>query len=365
MACRRDERLEYNASGGMTQLSLDWKILTDIWKPDTVFVNGMTSKLHRITVPNRFSRLTPDGTISYSQRLTVHAGCAMDLVKFPLDSQVCPLLIGSFGYPAAEIQFQWQDPVGSPIKKIILATFFFYLSHQPVEIGDIQMSQFLYIKSSNGVETKVSNRKLEAGLRNDSIAYLHLYFERQTGYFILQIYTPLLLMVFCSWVAFWIVRTDVPSRCGLGVTTVLSVAKIGFVGGAGKPQVPYATALDTFVIICFLSVFASLIEVGRQSGVSFLLAVISVWKNRRETKIISAPTDSCRVLSIPSSCSCCKCRSWSASLSGWGSSRCWTNRPCPAAAGTRPKPPPRRRTRWRSSLPWPEKISMFFQCFIN
>ena len=68
-------------------------------------------------------------------------------------------------------------------------------------------------------------------------------------------------MVLCSWVAFWIVKTDVPGRCGLGITTVLSVAKIGFVGGAGKPMVPYATALDIFVIICFISVFASIVEV--------------------------------------------------------------------------------------------------------
>ncbi len=60
---------------------------------------------------------------------------------------------------------------------------------------------------------------------------------------------------------FWIVKTDVPGRAGLGITTVLSIAKIGFVGGAGKPQVPYATAMDTFVIICFVFVFASLIEV--------------------------------------------------------------------------------------------------------
>ena len=54
--------------------------------------------------------------------------------------------------------------------------------------------------------------------------------------FAFQIYTPLFLMVMCSWVAFWIVKTDVPGRCGLGVTTVLSVAKIGFVGGI-SPQV--------------------------------------------------------------------------------------------------------------------------------
>ena len=37
---------------------------------------------------------------------------------------------------------------------------------------------------------------------------------------------PLFLIVACSWVAFFIVKTDVPARCGLGVTTVLSITTL-------------------------------------------------------------------------------------------------------------------------------------------
>jgi hypothetical protein len=36
---------------------------------------------------------------------------------------------------------------------------------------------------------------------------LEFLFERQTGFFLLQIYTPLTLIVFCSWVAFWLMNT--------------------------------------------------------------------------------------------------------------------------------------------------------------
>jgi hypothetical protein len=45
-----------------------------------------------------------------------------------------------------------------------------------------------------------------------------------------------------------------------GVTTVLSMTTIGFGGRAQMPRVPYATALDSFVIICFSFVFAVMIE---------------------------------------------------------------------------------------------------------
>ena len=45
----------------------------------------------------------------------------------------------------------------------------------------------------------------------------------------------------------------------LGATSVLSVVNIGF-GGKSRPQVGYATALDTFIILCFFAVFAALVE---------------------------------------------------------------------------------------------------------
>ena len=49
-------------------------------------------------MPNKFLRISPDGRVSYSQRLTIHARCRMHLLKFPLDSQICPLWISSYGY---------------------------------------------------------------------------------------------------------------------------------------------------------------------------------------------------------------------------------------------------------------------------
>ena len=49
------------------------------------------------------------------------------------------------------------------------------------------------------------------------------------------------------------------SRTGLGVTCCLAVVTIGFVGDV-KPKVPYGTALDVYIICCFVIVFLSLAE---------------------------------------------------------------------------------------------------------
>ena len=42
---------------GVTELPLNWKLLPKLWKPDTFFVNGKKSKLHKITVRFLFSDL--------------------------------------------------------------------------------------------------------------------------------------------------------------------------------------------------------------------------------------------------------------------------------------------------------------------
>jgi hypothetical protein len=56
------------------------------------------------------------------------------------------------------------------------------------------------------------------------------------------------MMVMCSWVAFWIVKSDAAGRCSLGITTVLSVIKIGF-GDKGKPQVSDQSFTTNFSVI--------------------------------------------------------------------------------------------------------------------
>ena len=53
--------------------------------------------------------------------------------------------------------------------------------------------------------------------------------------------------------------TEITARTSLGVTCCLAVVTIGFVGNT-KPKVSYATALDVYIILCFVLVFSALNE---------------------------------------------------------------------------------------------------------
>ena len=110
------------------------------------------------------------------------------------------------------------------------------------------------------------------------------------GFFILGIYFPLTLVVVCSWVAFWIVKTDTPSRTALGIITILSVTKIGF-GGKAKPKVGYSTALDIYIIICFFFTFTALLEF---LVINFIGMFVQRYKAREEAEAVEKEAKSVR-----------------------------------------------------------------------
>ena len=184
----------------------------------------------------------------------------MHLRKYPFDSQSCPLEVGSFGYTAQDVVYSWAE--------------------SPVSLDEVEPTQYRLTTWDHGVRTENSNRKIASGMRRDSVAFLTFDFDREMGFFILGIYFPLNLVVCCSWVAFWIVKTDVPARVALGVTTVLSVTKIGF-GIKGKPQVGYSTALDIYIILCFIYTFAALTEFAI---VNFIPKFVKRLKDKEESE---------------------------------------------------------------------------------
>lgn len=95
-----DKRLAFE--GAQDTLALSVSMLARIWKPDTYFYNGKQSYLHTITTPNKFVRIYQNGRVLYSSRLTIKAGCPMNLADFPMDIQKCPLKFGSCKWKTME-----------------------------------------------------------------------------------------------------------------------------------------------------------------------------------------------------------------------------------------------------------------------
>ncbi|XP_065350484.1 gamma-aminobutyric acid receptor subunit alpha-6-like [Cloeon dipterum] len=229
-----DPRLSFQ--GPISSLSLNFKMLERIWRPDTYFYNGKNSYVHTITVPNKLLRLSQNGDILYSMRLTVKAKCPMELRNFPMDRQSCPLILGSYAYTSKQLRYQWESGAS--------------VNFEP----GMTLSQFDLMGSPQRNSTY---RRREGEF---SVLQVNFNLQRHTGYFLIQVYVPCILIVVLSWVSFWIHREATSDRVGLGITTVLTLSTISLDSRKDLPKVKYATALDWFLLMSFFYCIATLLE---------------------------------------------------------------------------------------------------------
>ncbi|XP_007460971.1 PREDICTED: gamma-aminobutyric acid receptor subunit gamma-3-like [Lipotes vexillifer] len=230
-----DSRLRFNST--MKILTLNSNMVGLIWIPDTIFRNSKTAEAHWITTPNQLLRIWNDGKILYTLRLTINAECQLQLHNFPMDEHSCPLIFSSYGYPKEEMIYRWRK--------------------NSVEAAD-QKSWRLYQFDFMGLRNTTEIVKTSAG----DYVVMTIYFElsRRMGYFTIQTYIPCILTVVLSWVSFWIKKDATPARTALGITTVLTMTTLSTIARKSLPRVSYVTAMDLFVTVCFLFVFAALME---------------------------------------------------------------------------------------------------------
>ncbi|XP_037552997.1 glycine receptor subunit alpha-2-like, partial [Nematolebias whitei] len=141
---------------------------------------------------------------------------------------------------------------------------FEWLSDNPVQVADdLTLPQFVLKEEKDlGYCTKYYN----TGKFTCIEVKFHL--ERQMGYYLIQMYIPSLLIVILSWVSFWINMDAAPARVGLGITTVLTMTTQSSGSRASLPKVSYVKAIDIWMAVCLLFVFAALLEYAAVNFVS-------------------------------------------------------------------------------------------------
>ncbi|XP_054647136.1 glycine receptor subunit alphaZ1 isoform X4 [Dunckerocampus dactyliophorus] len=194
-----DPRLAYSEYPD-DSLDLDPSMLDSIWKPDLFFANEKGANFHEVTTDNKLLRISKNGNVLYSIRITLVLACPMDLKNFPMDVQTCIMQLESFGYTMNDLIFEW-DEKGA------------------VQVADgLTLPQFILKEEK---DLRYCTKHYNTGKFTCIEARFHL--ERQMGYYLIQMYIPSLLIVILSWVSFWINMDAAPARVGLGITTVLTM----------------------------------------------------------------------------------------------------------------------------------------------
>lgn len=84
--------------------------------------------------------------------------------------------------------------------------------------------------------------------------------SRNYGYYIAQVYVPSVLIVILSWMSFWLDIDATPARISLGLLTVLTMTTQSSGARASLPRVSYVKAIDVWMAMCLVFVFAALLE---------------------------------------------------------------------------------------------------------
>nr|WQM40871.1 gamma-aminobutyric acid type A neuroreceptor beta subunit [Ruditapes philippinarum] len=229
-----DNRLAFS-SNETDSMTLSGDFAEKIWVPDTFFANDKNSFLHDVTEKNKMIRLFGNGSIIYGMRFTTTLACMMDLHHYPLDVQNCTVEIESYGYAMSDVELYWR-------------------TESVHNVDNVELPQF------DVVEYKAIN-KIES-LLTGKYQRLSLSFklQRNIGYFVFQTYLPSILIVMLSWVSFWINHEATSARVALGITTVLTMTTISNGVRSSLPRISYIKAIDIYLVMCFVFVFAALLE---------------------------------------------------------------------------------------------------------
>ncbi|XP_013386521.1 glycine receptor subunit alpha-2-like [Lingula anatina] len=205
-----------------------------IWVPDVFFRNEKRADFHSVTVPQRLLRLYSDGRLWYVSKITAKLSCPMKLKKYPLDTQKCPFIFESFGHTLERVVYKWLP--------------------NSVEKEPFEMPQYQLI----GWTQRDCSQNYTAG----AFPCLQIDFllKRDIGFYMIQVYIPSILIVILSWVSFWIDIDAVPARVPLGLLTVLTMTTQSAGANSHLPRVSYIKAIDVWMCMCLLFVFASLLE---------------------------------------------------------------------------------------------------------
>ena len=205
----------------------------EIWSPQIVITNMQRTWK---TYPDRLM-VSPNGTVSYTQRYWGSFSQPLRLKDFPFDRQNFTIQLATTAYTPDELQI-----VAKPENGIA----------DNLSVADWTVTNFRSSDEPFSIST--------SSLKLASITAV-VEAERKSDYFLIKVILPLIFIVMMSWVVFWIDPKESSTQISVAITSMLTLIAYRFAVGVDIPKISYLTRLDFFILGGTVLVFTSLIEV--------------------------------------------------------------------------------------------------------
>lgn len=181
----------------------------------------------------------PDGTVTRLQRFLGEFSQPLELVDFPLDSQLLGIRINAVERRLNEIEFVAAENGPSGIADRLS------VSDWKIERVNLDFTPFQPLP----------------GMRKVPSFEFQVEVSRLRGYYTMKMFVPLLLIVGMSYLALWVPLPITNTRVSVSVTSMLTLIAYRFMIDGLLPRVSYMTRLDTFIMLSTILVFLSLLTV--------------------------------------------------------------------------------------------------------
>jgi len=218
------------------------------YPPDAIW----TPRLH---ISNTFTPRTsakvdvfvrPDGQVHYSEVFWASVKTELDVHRFPFDTERLPVIFEALGSDVTNTRLI-ADPVLSGIN--------------PSDFTRLAQWKF---------------RRLDSGTQRIDASGFHpahtavnfgLVVSRNAQSFFWKFMVPLVAIVFLSWFAFWMPMSEYQTKDQLGISTTTLLTTVAFTLALTTflPRVSYLTFIDGFVLVCFLWVLCTVVNVYVQT----------------------------------------------------------------------------------------------------
>jgi Neurotransmitter-gated ion-channel ligand binding domain/Neurotransmitter-gated ion-channel transmembrane region len=226
----RDARLAYKPQLNETSRAAS---LDKIWHPSIEMVNFKSS-----TNSDTFVDILPDGTVQAQERFAKTLSSGLKLQKFPFDRQSLQVILESLKYDQSTVKL-----LADSSKTSIGTDSFVSLSEW--QIGTIK-----------GVGGKSFFPPEKAYYSRVTV---QVEVKRNSGFYVLKVMMPLLLITIASWSVFWIDPQEFSTQIGIAFTNLLTVVALLLVINDTLPHVSYLTLMDGFTMICFMTILVAIL----------------------------------------------------------------------------------------------------------
>jgi hypothetical protein len=207
----------------------------EIWAPQFIVINRNAGE----QLLARIARVDKEGNVNIEHRYVGDLTSDLDFTDFPFDTQELHFILAAVGPDADEITFELDIDTTGQRDKFSAEGW-----------------------SINLVDGKSNNEAIktwgDSPMHSIHSMDFRLEADRDRGFYIWKVITPLCLIVLMAWAVFWIDPMHLGPQVGLSTATVFTLIAYRFSIGFSLPKVSYFTRMDNFVLFSTVLVFIAL-----------------------------------------------------------------------------------------------------------